>query len=88
MNKTALHLSIVSGLVFMLAVPALADLQAGFEAYDRGDYETTLNELLPLAEQGDSDVQGLLGVMYQLSWGVPQDDQEAVGWYRLGAEEG
>jgi len=40
----------------LLFWPALvhADFQAGVDAYDQGDYATALNEMRPLAEQGDA----------------------------------
>ena len=38
----------------MLAVPVLADGQAGGYAYERRDYDTALKEWRPLAEQGDA----------------------------------
>ncbi len=88
MTKTWLHLSIVVGLVCMLAPPAWADFQAGLDAYERGDYGTALKEFRPLAEQGDALAQFLLGRMYDLAQGVPQDYQEAMKWYRLAAEQG
>ena len=34
------------------------------------------------------DAQFNLGVMYEKGRGVPQDDAEAVKWYRLAAEQG
>jgi hypothetical protein len=40
------------------------------------------------AEQGDALAQYDLGVMYTTGQGVPQDDTEAVRWYRLAAEQG
>ena len=40
------------------------------------------------AEQGDALAQYNLGVMYLNGEGVPQDDVEAVRWYRLAAEQG
>ena len=88
MNKRWLNLSIVVGLVFMLATPVLADFQAGLEAADRGDYHTAVKEFQLSAERGDVKARYNLGVMYQLGLGVPQDDQEAVRWYRLAAEQG
>jgi len=88
MNKRWLNLSIVVGLVCMLATPVLADFQAGLEAADRGDYPTAVKEFQLSAERGDVKARYNLGVMYQLGLGVPQDDQEAIRWYRLAAEQG
>ena len=47
-----------------------------------------LDELRALAEQGDASAQILLGVVYDNGRGVPQDDAEAVRWYRLAADQG
>ena len=60
--------------VFLLAVtPASAQ-----------DYEATRHA----AEQGDADAQFNLGFAYATGEGVPQDDAEAVRWFRLAAEQG
>ena len=40
------------------------------------------------AEQGDADAQVKLGVFYDNGRGVPEDDTEAVKWYRKAAEQG
>ncbi len=40
------------------------------------------------AEQGDARAQGLLGVMYNLGRGVPQNYTEAVKWWRKAAKQG
>ena len=42
----------------------------------------------PAAEQGVATVRCLLGLSYATGRGVPQDDAEAVRWYRLAAEQG
>jgi len=34
------------------------------------------------AEQGDADAQYNLGIMYRNGNGVPENDAEAVSWYR------
>ena len=47
-----------------------------------------LEEMRALAEQGDAIAQNDLGLMYANGEGVPQDDAEAVRWYRLAAEQG
>ena len=56
-------------------------------AYQRGDYATALRLWHPLAEQGDSDAQFHLGVMYESGQGVLRNDAEAIKWYRKAAEQ-
>ena len=75
--------------VVLVAAPAWAgDLQAGVEAYNRGDYATALKEWRPLAEQGDALAQYNLGVMYFMGQGVPQDVVQAHLWLNLAAAQG
>ncbi len=57
-------------------------------AYDRGDYETALRLLRPLAEQGDAQAQNNLGVMHGNGLGVPQDYVQALMWWNLAASQG
>lgn len=64
------------------------DFDKGFAAAQSGDYATALQELRPLAEQGYASAQTLVGLMYATGRGVPQDDKEAVKWYRLSADQG
>ena len=47
-----------------------------------------LDTVRQAAEQGDTTAQFNLGVRYATGEGVPQDDAEAVQWYRLAAEQG
>lgn len=63
-------------------------VEEAFVAYERGDYATALEIVRPLAEQGDARAQGLLGVMYGLGHGVPQDYGQAWDWLYPGAEAG
>ena len=44
--------------------------------------------LVRSAEQGDAVAQAALGLSYATGDGVPQDDGEAVRWYRLAADQG
>ena len=46
------------------------------------------DETKALADQGDADAQYNLGVMYGKGRGIPQNDAEAVKWYRKAAEQG
>ena len=47
-----------------------------------------LEQLRKDAEQGDATAQYQLGFRYNIGQGAPQDDAEAVRWYRLAAEQG
>jgi TPR repeat protein len=70
-------------------------------AYDAGDYETALQELRPLADQGNATAQNReaaeqgnvaaqlsLGFMHAFGNGAIQDYTEAASWFRLAAEQG
>ena len=46
-----------------------------------------IDALRARAELGDAPAQNDLGVMYADGRGVPQDDAEAVRWYRLAAAQ-
>ena len=75
-------------LALMWPVVGLADIDAGVEAYKRGEYATAMREWRPLAEAGDVDSRYGLGLMYHKGEGVPQDSAEAVKWFRQAAEQG
>ena len=47
-----------------------------------------LADLIALAEAGATEAQYSIGVKYDTGEGVPQDDAEAVIWYRRAAEQG
>ena len=73
----------------LLGVPSYsADFNKGLTAAQSGDWATALKEWKPLAEEGNAAAQNNLGLMYHNGWGVPQDDKEAVFWYRLAVEQG
>ena len=71
-----------------LTSPAWADLNAGADAYHRGDYATALRESRPLAEQGNALAQYQLGLLYDNGQGVRKDDTQARQWYEKSAEQG
>ena len=71
-----------------LVVPAWADFQAGMDAYNRGDYGTAFRVWRPLAEQGDANVQVLLGILYEKGQYGLQDSVQAVLWFEKAAAQG
>ncbi len=85
-KKIALALALALTTLSGQAVLA-QEFNKGRAAYNDGDYATALQEWRPLAEQEHARAQYNLGVMYANGRGVPQDDKEAVKWYRLAAEQ-
>ena len=45
-------------------------------------------ECKEMASQGDINCQTMIGLLYANGKGVPQDDQQAVAWFRNAAEKG
>ena len=60
------------------------DFQKGLTAAQNGDFATALREWTPLAEQGLSDAQHNLGLMYYNR----NDYKTAAKWYTLAAKQG
>ncbi len=81
-------------IVLTLAIPLLsavglgADLEKGLAAYNVGEYETSLAECQPLAEEGNATAQFCVGRLYANGFGVPMNDDLALRWYGLAAEQG
>ncbi len=59
--------------IMLLGAPAFADFAEGLAAAERGDFATALKEWRPLAEQGNTDAQYRLGIMYRRGEVVTQD---------------
>src|SRR5437763_1483010 len=57
------------------------------EAFSQGRYRHVLEHALPAAGAGNADAQCMIGLLYQLGTGVPQDGNEAVRWYRKAAAQ-
>ncbi|HVJ35245.1 MAG TPA: tetratricopeptide repeat protein [Terriglobia bacterium] len=60
----------------------------GWHAFDMGDYKTALAIWEPLAQQGDANLQVLVGSLYDYGQGVKQDKQQALQWYLMAAGKG
>ena len=92
MKTKTLYLSAVALATVMHVVssaPGIADqVDDAVAAYVRGDDETAVRLLRPLAEQGDARAQYHLGTRYFTGMGVPQNYTEALKWFRLSADQG
>ena len=67
---------------------AQGDFDTGWQAYERGNYETAHAAWRPLAEQGDIIAQYNIASMYDNGRGVAEDKSEAARWYRAAAKQG
>ena len=73
----------------VISPPLSADeFEDGRAAYQAGEYDKALKILRPLAEQGNSQAQVTLGIMYDYGQGVETDPAEAMKWYIKAAEQG
>jgi len=80
--------AIIVGLTLTSASPvASQDFEAGFKAWEEGDYETAASEFRVLADQGDAMSQFFMGRFYASGAGVPHDEAEAAKWYQMAAEQ-
>ena len=80
--------TILTAFLLLVSIPASAGFKEGVDAFKRADYAAALREFEPLAIAGDASAQTNLGLLYSKGIGVPQNDAEAVKWYRYAAEQG
>ena len=62
--------------------------EEGRKAYIDGKYREAFKILKPLADEGNSEAQKMLGIMYDYGHGVKADSEKALRWYLLSAEQG
>jgi TPR repeat protein len=68
--------------------PAFADFEEAAAAFASGDYDKVLEEVRPLAEQGDARSQYAMGVLYENGFAVARDLPQAAAWYLKAAQQG
>lgn len=72
----------------LLAVPALADLKSGVEAWEAGDYTLAVSQWQGPARAGDADALFNLAQAYRLGRGVEADSARARALYAEAAAKG
>ncbi|HRW65584.1 MAG TPA: tetratricopeptide repeat protein [Candidatus Competibacter sp.] len=87
MNKPLLLL-LAGSLLSVAPAWADGDWDRARTAHERGDYAAEVALIRPLAEKGFAFAQFNLGVLYDNGQGLPQDDVQAISWYRKAAEQG
>lgn len=78
----------IAALVSLLLIPAADANPPGWrQALERGNFETALEQLKPLAADGDAAAQFALGSLYYRGRGVPQDYGSAALWLDRAARQ-
>ena len=75
-------------LISAAAPPAHAGLAEAQAAYNAGDFQAALKELVPAAEAGDAEAQALVAGMYARGQGTTADLGAAARWYERAADQG
>ena len=76
-------------LLFLLITKlSFADFESGLKAFNNGDYKTALNNWKPMAEEGVSNAQYNVALMYHNGLGVTQDYNEAFKWLLMSSAQG
>ncbi|NVD98764.1 sel1 repeat family protein [Massilia sp. BJB1822] len=86
--KKLKQLIIAIGIALGMHSAALAGFAEGATAYNSKNYTVALREIEPLAKAGNTDAEHLLGLMYYMGRGVPQDYKQALSWHRRAAQKG
>ena len=74
--------------IALIAAPSAHAMDAGEQAYYRGDYSRSASLLLAEANAGRAIAQSFLGYQFQYGLGVPKSYEEAAHWYLCAAEQG
>lgn len=72
----------------MGASVAIADIDAGKEAYFMGEYERAIEAFMPDANAGNTYAQVKIGFMYENGWGVDRSYVAAANWYQRAIDGG
>ncbi len=82
------NIALLATSILLVSSPAFADVKAGVDAWERGDYPTAVKEWRPIAIKGDPDAQFNLAQAYRFGRGVEIDMKQAEDWYRKAANQG
>ncbi|MCG8491715.1 MAG: hypothetical protein MI743_08895 [Sneathiellales bacterium] len=87
-GKRMKRIGFVVGLAILSAGQALADFQAGLDAYNKNDFTGAVRLWTEEGFKGDLNSQYNLGLLFERgAEGVPKDLATAYGWYRLAAAQ-
>ncbi|MDX1253263.1 MAG: sel1 repeat family protein [Gammaproteobacteria bacterium] len=82
------NILLASALSLSLSFAQAANLNDGYKAAIKGDYDEAFTIIRAKAIDGDANAQFTMAMMYHSGLGVKMDEQEAVKWYLTAAENG
>ncbi|MFZ5595109.1 MAG: tetratricopeptide repeat protein [Pseudomonadota bacterium] len=82
------NILLASALSLSLSIAQAANLNDGYKAAIKGDYDEAFTIIRSKAIDGDANAQFTMAMMYHSGLGVKMDEQEAVKWYLTAAENG
>jgi uncharacterized protein len=88
MSRIAAGAPILAATAWLSAVPLLADVKAGVDAWSLGNYPAAVREWDQDAARGDADAEFNLAQAYKLGKGVPQDLAKAESLFGKAAAQG
>jgi len=88
MKPSRLALLAAAAMTFSWAAPALADLDRGHAAWDRGDYSAAVSEWRDMAASGNADAQYNMAQAYRLGRGVEKNAAQAEIFLAKAAAQG
>lgn len=81
--------TLITALVVMVSNTATANpLAEAIQAIDSGRQKQAAQLLTPLANAGNSTAQYRLGMLYYMGQGVPEDENQAVFYWKKAANQG
>jgi TPR repeat protein len=65
----------------------MSELEQGKRLFQDGYYKRAMQQLLPLAAEGNAEAQYAVGYMYYYGFGATQDTQSGDFWIRRSADQ-
>lgn len=87
-RRQPMLLAVAAVLLLAIGGSASADYDDAQAAFEQRDYGAALQELEPLAAQGDGRAQYLVGIIYRDGLGLPPDFVTAYAWLHVAAARG
>lgn len=84
--KNLITATVVLGSLLAAGTARADDLATANATFDKKDYRTAIQLYKPLAEQGNTSAESVLGSMYFYGHGVEKDAVRAYMWFSLASE--